>query len=125
MLNVNGTTPLKDVGTMGGEGEEGNTIGKRQKFTPESKGQVVVEELTGVKDNVLTPENWTVTIVHVESVRRGKHKGKATDDHTRVQDPGGAGRAHQREEQGRDLPRVSAEQPSPFALASGVCGTST
>ena len=40
---------------------------------------------------VLTPESWTGTIVRIESVRRGKQNGKATEIRTRVQSLGGAG----------------------------------
>jgi transposase-like protein len=32
-----------------------------------------------IADSVVSPESWTGPIVHLESVRRGKHNGKATE----------------------------------------------
>ena len=54
-----------------------------------------------VQAGVVTPKNWTGTIVQVESVqRKGKHDVKATHIHTRVQGTSSAGRTLRNQGQG-------------------------
>ena len=88
-------------------------------------GQKILINGAGGSIGVVTPKNWTGTIVQVESVwRRGKQDVKATNIHTGVQGPGGAGRALWNEGQGRALPRVPVAAASLYAMAAGVGGTS-